>query len=54
MDPEENPVTVKLNVNRENMGFEDCDDVDPMVTQELNPSDLRCRTFSTEVCEVSV
>jgi len=41
MDPEENPVTVKLYVNRENMGFEDCDDVDPTVTLELNASDLK-------------
>mmetsp|Transcript_2619 Transcript_2619/g.7250 ORF Transcript_2619/g.7250 Transcript_2619/m.7250 type:complete len:188 (-) Transcript_2619:396-959(-) len=33
VDPDQNPTTVKLYVNRSNLGFEDIDDVDP--TQEL-------------------
>ena len=35
IDPELNPSTVHLFVNRENLGFEDCDDVDPTQTLDL-------------------
>ena len=28
VDPELNPTTIKLYVNRENMGFEDCEDIE--------------------------
>jgi hypothetical protein len=40
-DPECNPTTVKVYVNRENLGFEDIDDVDPTQTFELTAEDLR-------------
>lgn len=40
-NPECNPTTVKLFVNRENLGFEDVDDVDPTQVLELSPEDLR-------------
>jgi hypothetical protein len=40
-DPESNPATVKLFVNRENLGFEDIDDVDPTQVLELTAEDLR-------------
>ena len=35
IDPELNPSTVHIFVNRENLGFEDCDDVDPTQTLDL-------------------
>lgn len=41
LDPEFNPTTVKLFVNRESMGFEDCEDVDPTQELELSAEDLR-------------
>jgi len=41
MEPENNPSKVHLYVNRENLGFEDCDDVDPEQTLELTAEDLR-------------
>jgi len=40
-NPEENPTMVKLFVNRESMGFEDCDDVDPTQEFELTAEDLK-------------
>eukprot|EP00980_Cylindrotheca_fusiformis_P005901 scaffold1242_cov123-Cylindrotheca_fusiformis.AAC.10 len=40
-DPELNPTTVKLFVNRNNLGFEDIDDVDPTQILELTADDLR-------------
>lgn len=40
-DPESNPSTVKLFVNRENLGFEDIDDVEPTQTFSLTAEDLR-------------
>jgi PITH domain len=41
LDPESNPSKVHLFVNRENMGFEDCDDVDPTQTLHLTSEDLK-------------
>ena len=40
-DPELHPTTVKLFVNRENLGFEDIEDVDPTQTFTLTAEDLR-------------
>lgn len=40
-DPESNPSKVHLYVNRENLGFEDCDDVDPTQTLHLTAEDLK-------------
>ena len=40
-EPESAPTTVKLFVNRCNLGFEDVDDVDATQTIELTPEDLR-------------
>ena len=40
-DPELNPTTVKMYVNRNNLGFEDIDDVDPTQVIELTADDLR-------------
>ena len=40
-DPESNPTTVKLYVNRENLGFEDIEDVDPTQAFTLTSEDLR-------------
>lgn len=40
-DPELNPTTIKVFVNRENLGFEDVDDVDPTQVFELTADDLR-------------
>lgn len=40
-EPELNPTLVKIYVNRENMGFEDCDDVDPTQTLHLSAADLK-------------
>lgn len=41
MDPESNPSKVHLYVNRENLGFEDCGDVDPTQTLHLTSEDLK-------------
>jgi PITH domain len=41
MDPESNPSKIHLYVNRENLGFEDCDDVDPTQTLHLTTEDMR-------------
>ena len=41
VDPELNPTTVKLFVNRENLGFEDIEDVDPTQEFTLTSEDLR-------------
>lgn len=41
VNPEENPSRIHMYVNRENLGFEDCDDVDPTQTIELTAADLR-------------
>lgn len=40
MEPELNPTIVKLFVNRESMGFEDCDDIDPTQEFQLTATDL--------------
>jgi len=40
-NPDENPITVKLYANRESMGFEDCDDIDPTQTLQLSEFDLK-------------
>jgi hypothetical protein len=40
-DPEMNPTKIHLYVNRENLGFEDCDDVDPTQTIDLTNADLK-------------
>ena len=41
VNPEENPSKIHIYVNRENLGFEDCDDVEPEQTLELTAADLR-------------
>mmetsp|Transcript_21200 Transcript_21200/g.35082 ORF Transcript_21200/g.35082 Transcript_21200/m.35082 type:complete len:187 (+) Transcript_21200:91-651(+) len=41
INPEENPTKIQLYVNRENLGFEDCEDVDPEQILELTAADLR-------------
>ena len=41
INPEENPSKIHIFVNRENLGFEDCDDVEPEQTLELTAADLR-------------
>lgn len=41
LNPEENPSKIHIFINRENLGFEDCDDVDPEQTLELTAADLR-------------
>lgn len=41
MEPENNPVTVHIYVNRNNLGFEDVDDVEPTQTLELTAADLK-------------
>lgn len=41
VDPELNPTTIKLYVNRESMGFEDCEDIEPTQIFELNGDDLK-------------
>lgn len=41
MDPELNPTLIKLYVNRESMGFEDCDDIEPTQMFELTDDDLK-------------
>jgi hypothetical protein len=40
VDPEANPTTVKVFINRNNLGFEDIDDVDPTQVFELTAKDL--------------
>jgi len=40
-DPEMNPTLVKIYVNRENMGFEDCHDIDPTQTLHLSAAQLK-------------
>jgi hypothetical protein len=40
-DPDSNPSTVKVYVNRNNLGFEDIDDVDPTQTFNLTAEDFR-------------
>ena len=41
LDPESNPSKVHLYVNRENLGFEDCNDVDPTQTLHLTSEDCK-------------
>ena len=41
IDPECNPSKLNLYVNRDNLGFEDCDDVDPTQTLHLTTEDLK-------------
>mmetsp|Transcript_18492 Transcript_18492/g.50503 ORF Transcript_18492/g.50503 Transcript_18492/m.50503 type:complete len:283 (+) Transcript_18492:175-1023(+) len=41
VDPELNPSKVHLFVNRENLGFEDAEDVDPQQTLHLTAEDLK-------------
>merc|ERR1712224_696840 len=41
LNPEENPSKVHIYVNRENLGFEDCEDVDSEQSLELTAADLR-------------
>ena len=41
INPEENPSRIHLFVNRENLGFEDWEDVDPEQTLELTAADLK-------------
>lgn len=41
LDPESNPSKIHLYVNRENLGFEDCEDVDPTQTLHLTTEDLK-------------
>ena len=40
-EPESNPTTVKVYVNRENLGFEDIEDVDPTQVFDLTAEELR-------------
>lgn len=40
-DPEQNPTRVLLFVNRNNLGFEDIEDVDPTTALELTAEDLK-------------
>jgi len=40
-NPEENPSKIHIFINRENLGFEDCEDVDPEQSLELTAADLR-------------
>ena len=41
INPEENPSRIHIYANRENLGFEDCEDVDPTQTLELTAADLK-------------
>jgi len=41
LNPEENPTRIHIYVNRENLGFEDAEDVTPEQTLELTAADLR-------------
>jgi PITH domain len=40
-DPELNPAKINLYVNRDNLGFEDAEDVDPTQTLHITSEDLR-------------
>ena len=40
-EPDDNPTTVQVYVNRCNLGFEDVDDVEPTQTLELTAADLK-------------
>jgi len=40
-DPDENPITIKVYINRDSMGFEDCEDIDPVQTLQLSDDDLK-------------
>lgn len=40
-DPDLNPTSIKLYVNRENLGFEDCNDIDPTQEFDLCAADLK-------------
>lgn len=40
-EPENNPTTIKLYVNRNNLGFESIDDYDPTTELELDPEELK-------------
>jgi hypothetical protein len=40
-EPSENPTVIKLFVNRENIGFEDADDIDPTAEFLLTSKDLK-------------
>ena len=41
IDPELNPTKIHLYVNRENLGFEDCEDVDPTQTIHLSAAEVK-------------
>lgn len=41
LEPECNPSKIHLFVNRENLGFEDCEDVDPTQTLHLTSEELK-------------
>ena len=41
INPELNPSKIHIYVNRENLGFEDCDDVDPTQTLHLTAVDMK-------------
>lgn len=41
LEPEANPTTVKIYVNREHMGFEDCEDLAPTQEFDLTEDDLK-------------
>lgn len=40
-DPESNPSKIHLFVNRESLGFEDCDQIDPTQTLHLTTEDMK-------------
>jgi len=41
IDPELNPTKIHIYVNRENLGFEDCEDVDPTQTIHLSAAEVK-------------
>lgn len=41
IDPELNPTKIHLYVNRENLGFEDIEDIDPTQTLHLSGAELK-------------
>jgi len=41
LEAESNPTVVKIFANRESMGFEDCEDIDPTQVLELRAEDLK-------------
>ncbi|GAX13733.1 hypothetical protein FisN_30Lu021 [Fistulifera solaris] len=41
LEPENNPSKIHIFVNRDNLGFEDCDDVDPTQTLHLTTEQLK-------------